>query len=235
MTREALWKFLLSLSVVIPALIGLFKLKKVERSYYPFLVYLFVSLANELFVGLYLVNQEKKYNILNWQVFNLFEALILYLQFYFWLRFDRYRSLSMLIFALILAGWLVESFVFSSIFAFNPVFIISYSFLLVLLSVQAINQVILKQSTTPLHKNAMFIICVAMVLYFIYNIFVFTLQGKGISKTNTQLMSQVFGIRVYVNAFTNLLYGLAVYYLPSRMSSTHFFRKNSENDEELTT
>lgn len=230
MTREEWWKFLLSLSVAVPAIIGLFRLKKVDRSYYPFLVYIFVSLANELFVGLYLIEQDKKYNILNWQVFNLFEAIVLYWQFYVWLNFTKHRSIANLVFALLIAGWLIENFVHSSIYAFNPVFIISYSFLLLLLSVQAINQIILKQNTTPLHKNAMFIISVAMVLYFIYNIFVYTLQGKGISKTNKQLMTQVFGIRMYINAFTNLVYGLAAFYLPNTLSGVQFFRKNGKTD-----
>ena len=226
MTREEWWKFALSLSVALPAIIGIVRLKIIDRSYYPFLVYIFVSLANELFVGLFQNSLEKKYNILNWQVFNLFEALVLFLQFYAWQIFDRYKQFSRIVFALLIAGWLIENFLYSSIYAFNPIFLISYSFFLVLLSVQAINKVILKQNTLPLHKNAMFIICVAMVLFFIYNVFVFTLQGMGISKTNKQLMAQVFNIRVYVNAFTNLLYGLAVYYIPAKISSAQFFGKN---------
>lgn len=225
MTREELWKFILSLAVGIPAIIGLVRLKKIDPSYYPFLVYVVISLINELFVGLTLIAQEKKYGILDWNLFNLFEALIFLVQFYYWQLFNRHQKLFALIFAVLVAGWLIECFVVSNMFKFNSIFLIAYSFLMLLLSVQTINRILVNQNRLPLHRNSMFILCVAMVLYFVYKIFVFTLLAVGIAKTNKQLMLQVFDILVYVNLLTNLLYGLAAWYIPKKMTVKNFFER----------
>lgn len=221
MTQEAL--LLMSLTVAFPAIAGLIRLRRIESMYYPFLIYLFVSLFNELLVGLFLKNASRDTRTLDWQLFNLFEAIILFLQFYAWRVFTRFKTLFVTIFILLVCGWIVENFVTSDVFKFNPVFLICYSFVLVLLSVQTVNHIVVNENRSPLHRNAMFIICVALVVYFIYNIFVFTLLAKGISRTNKILMAQVFEIRVYINAVTNILFGIAVLFIPEKISSKLFF------------
>jgi hypothetical protein len=93
-----------------------------------------------------------------------------------------------------------------------------------LLSVQAINHIIVNQSTLPLTKNAMFIICSAMIILFIYNIFIYTLLAKGIAVNNKKLMVQVFAIRVYINAITNILYGIGVCFITKKINTKDLFR-----------
>ena len=229
MSKDTL--FFLSLTVAFPAIAGLIRIRKIERIYYPFLIYIFVSLANELLVGLAVDPLNRAARTLNWNLFNLFEATIFILQFYYWRVFDKYKKGVFVLLVLVLIGWLAENFIFSSIYKFNPVFLIAYSFILVLLSVQTINHIIVHQNRTILTRNAMFIICVAVAIFFTYNIFVFTLQAKGIAKTNKELMTEVFEIRVYINAFTNLLFGLAICFMPEKISRKNLFsdarQKNS--------
>jgi len=195
--------FLFSLTVAFPAIVGIIRYRKMERSYTPFLIYIIISLLNELLVKFAL----KSYNArnLDWQLFNLFEAVILVTQFYYWRVFSRVKRGFIIVLIILIGVWFIENLVISSIYEFNPVFLIGKPFILVLLSVQTINHIIVNQNRSPLSRNAMFIICVALVIYFIYNIFVYTLQAKGISKTDKNLMTKVFEIMVYVNAFTNLL------------------------------
>lgn len=220
--------FLFSLTVAFPAIVGIIRYRKMERSYSPFLIYIIVSLLNELLVKFAL----KSYNArnLDWQLFNLFEAVILVTQFYYWRVFNRFKRGFILVLIILIGLWFVENLVISSIYKFNPVFLIAKPFILVLLSVQTINHIIVNQNRSPLSRNAMFIICVALVIYFIYNIFVYTLQAKGISKTDKNLMTKVFEIMVYVNAFTNLLYGLAMCFIPERISRKNLFSDTVQNN-----
>ncbi|MBC7850664.1 MAG: hypothetical protein H7Y31_13060 [Chitinophagaceae bacterium] len=222
MSKQTL--FLFSLTVAFPAIAGLVRLRKIERSYYPFLIYLFVSVFNELLVRFAVPVSSRAARTIDWHLFNLFESIILILQFYYWKVFDHFKKLFVAGFVLLIVVWIVENLVVSTILKFNPVYLIGYSFTIVLLSVQTINHIIVHQNqTSSLSRNAMFIICVGLVIFFIYNIFVFTLQAKGISKTNKVLMTKVFEIRVYINAFSNILYGIAICLIPQKISRKNFF------------
>lgn len=215
--------FYFSLTVAFPAAVGLFRFLKIERAYYPFLIYVLVSVCNELLARFILSHHSKESQILDWQLFNLFEALILCIQFYYWKVFKRFPYLFWGLLTFLVGEFVVENFLYSTPYAFNPIFLISYSFLLVLLCIQTINHIIVHQHRSPLNKNAMFIICVALIIIFIYNIFVFTLMAKGINRTNKLLMARVFEIRVYINAFTNILFGLAMLLVPRKISGDRFF------------
>lgn len=167
-----LQKFLFSLSILFPAAVAIFRYRNADTSYRPFLFYIFISLFNELWVGLYLNDFSKEIRTLNWQLFNLVEWIILLIQFYYWGRLKKHRQLFYIILFSSLAGWIFENFIYSNIYAYNPVFLISYSFALVLLSINTINYTF-AQHNQMLSKNGLFIICVAMVIFFIYTIIVF--------------------------------------------------------------
>ena len=219
--------FLFSLTVAFPAIVGIIRYQKIERSYFPFLIYIIISLLNEFLVKFALISFNARN--LDWQLFNLFEAVILVTQFYYWKVFSRFKRGFILVLIFLIGLWFIENLVISSIYKFNPVFLIAKPFILVLLSVQTINHIIVNQNRSPLNRNAMFIICVALVIYFIYNIFVYTLQAKGISRTDKNLMTKVFEIMVYVNAFTNLLFGLAMCFIPEKISTKNLFPDSVQN------
>jgi hypothetical protein len=225
---EQLWKFLFSLTIVLPALIGLVRYRKADTAYRPFLIYIFYSLFNELFVGLYLSGRSKNGEIINWEVFNLLEGLLLLIQFYYWQRFKSYRNVFFILLFATIAGWVLENFVFSSIYSFNPVFLIACSFLIILLSINTINHQVVNYNRS-ISKNPIFIICVALCIYFIYNIFVFTFLAKGASNYDKKFMKNVFEIKVYINALTNILYAIGVFYIPGKtMHRRLFFEEKNE-------
>ena len=92
MTGET-FRFILSMSVAFPAIAGVIRFRQIEPSYRPFLVYVFVSLLNELIVGFVILNISKEANIMNLNLFNLFEAIILLVQFYYWERFGKVKKM----------------------------------------------------------------------------------------------------------------------------------------------
>jgi hypothetical protein len=215
-----------SLSILFPAVVGIIRFKSADPDYRPFLYLIFISLFNELLVGLYLTHRSRNVNILNWQLFNLVEWILLLVQFHYWGRLKRYRHLFIIILAISLAGWIFENFIYSNIYAFNPVFLICYSFVLVLLSINTINSTVAEHNQ-PLGKNGLFIICVGIVIFFVYTIIVFLFLALDISQT--VLVQKIFDIRVYVNALANIIYAIGIYYIPASGVHDAFFEKQQKD------
>jgi hypothetical protein len=217
--NENLYLFLFSLSILFAAIIGLIRYKNANTSYRPFLWYIFLSLFNELLVGFYLVNTPKTSQVADWNLFNLFECLIFLTQFYYWQLYTKHKNTFFVVAATLIIMWLAENFIYSTLYSFNYVFLISYSFVLALVSIYTINTIVVKLNRS-LFKNSMFIICVGMVIYFIYTIIVFTFLLIGKDK---EILREVFEIKVFVNAFVNLMYAAAVYFIPRKTQTMNFF------------
>jgi hypothetical protein len=224
MTGEAFKNFILSLTVAFPAIVGVIRFRRIDSTYRPFLIYVFVSLLVELIQGLIIIPNTKKGMVIGWNLFNLFEAIILLFQFYHWINFNRYKKIFPILIGITFLGWLIENLFINNIYHFNAIFLISYSFILVLLSVQTINFSIVNENRQPLTRNATFIICTGLIVFFIYDIFVWTLIAEGIKDTNKKLIIQVFAIQVYINAFVNILYGIAVCFMQKKISGKDLFR-----------
>jgi hypothetical protein len=54
-------------------------------------------------------------------------------------------------------------------------------------------------------------------------------MAKGINGMGKEFKLQVFEIKVYINALTNLLFGLAVYLIPGKMPGNDFFNEPDPN------
>lgn len=217
---EQLKNFLFSLTIVVPAVTGIIRFRNADTGYRPFLFYVFLSLVNELLVGLYLSGYSKRVEIMSWEIFNLLECVLLLLQFYYWQRFKNFKAIFFILAGTAVAGWITENFIVSNIYAFNPYFLISYSFVLVLLSVNTINHQVVNDHRA-ISKNAMFIICVAMVIFFIYNLVVFML----LTTKRNNAFTNIFEIRVYINALTNLLYAIGIYHIPRKTHHRNIFKQ----------
>ena len=63
------------------------------------------------------------------------------------------------------------------------------------------------------------------MIFFIYTIVVFLFLALDI-KYDTMLMQKIFNIRVYVNALTNLIYAVGIYFFPVREFTMPFFESN---------
>ena len=217
-------KFLFSLSILFPAAIAVIRIRNTDNAYRPILYLIFLSVLNELLVGLYLNNLSRDVRTLNWQLFNLIEWILLLVQFHYWGRLKRFRHLFVTLLVISLVGWIFENFIYSDIYSFNPAFLICYSFVVVLLSINTINSTLAQQNQS-LSKNGLFIICVGLVIFFIYTIIVFLFLALDI-KSETLLMQKIFNIRVYINALANIIYAVGIYYFPVSGVHDAFFRKH---------
>jgi hypothetical protein len=156
-------------------------------------------------------------NAVNTNIYTLTEVLLI-LWFFYNFRVFRKRAIYFSILAgLILSAWIAENFVFSSIRSFSSYFIVFSYFIIVLLSISMINKVQAAERKGLL-KNSKFIICTGFILFFTYALLVeiFWIYGLNASKS---FRLEVYRIMAYVNLVVNLIYAIAVLWMPRKQES----------------
>jgi hypothetical protein len=206
------WLFTaLYFSIIIPVIIGCIRIKRIDATYYPFLLCLAFGAVHE--IASFILIQNQLSNTLIYNIYTLIEALLLTIQFKLW---DKYgsRRLYVPLLALFLAVWTIENFWLRGISAyFNSYFIILYSFILVLLSISRVN-VILTQ-VQHFSKNAVFLICCGLIIYFTYSavIEIFWLYGFD---EDQEFSARIYDILAFINLLVNLIFAFAILWIPRK-------------------
>ncbi len=201
-----------SYSLCIAGLIGLIRYKKVDQAFHPFIYLLWIGIFNETFsrIASYLWHS----NAINFNAYSLTEFCMLLWQFKKWKLFDSKRYGAEILLTIGVFFWVIENFFIYNIYSFNSYFIIWSSLCIALLSIRMINILVLREKDVLL-KNATFLICISFVLYYTYAALVeaFWVYGLGESK---EFGIRIQNILVYINLFANLVYALAVLWIPTK-------------------
>lgn len=217
--------FLLSEVVIIPLIIGLVKLRRMEKSFRPFVFLLLLAVLTEL--ASYFFISLGKSNDKVFLVYSLLEAMIIFLLFHRWGFLGTRKKLYYVMQLFFFLFWLAQT-VFSS-GAEDPVpfFVIFYSFTIVLISINQINLQIIAFTDTKLLKNPKFLICIGFVIYFTYQIlYESAYYISAVSNKDYTLTSEIIKLFMYINLFVNLLYIPAVIFIPDK---TKFSLRKSFN------
>jgi len=200
------------MSIVIAAIIGAWRFKNINAVFRPFLFCLWLGLLNEI---VSLIAAKTIHNTaVNGNLYVLFESLLLLWQFRRWGLFGRHRAVFYLIGCILLLVWLFENFILFSIVQFSSWFRIIYSFIVVLLSVSMLNRQILVEKG-PLLRNPVALLCLAFIIYYTYKVLVETFWLYGLNESST-FQTKVYLILDYFNLFSNLIYALAVLWMPTK-------------------
>ena len=202
----------LNYSILIAAIIGIIRFKSIIRDYYPFIFIIWLGVFNET-LSLVLIFTLGR-NTVNSNIFVLLEYLLIVYQFYKWNNkkgLKKYVILALLG----LAVWSADNLVLNSITHNNSLFRAFYSFLVVFFSIDQVNKLIIYERG-PLFKNSMFIICITFLLYYGFKAFVesYNMFHLGLSKT---LLRDLWIILYFVNGIANLLYAIAVLWIPTKV------------------
>jgi hypothetical protein len=219
-----LGNFLLSLVVLIPFLTGLVRLRVISRLYRPFILLLTAAVLAE--VANYITINLIRNNSATINIYSLVESLLIISQFYYWRYYSRTRRWYPYFGALCVLIWVGENLFFGNLTQeVGPVFRISAAFILVVLSVNEINYLLINDSRNLL-KNARFLICTGFLIYFLYQIL---LEGSiyVIQQEKNTTARQIIKFSLYINLVVNIIYGIAVWFIPKRISLT--FRDNVMN------
>lgn len=204
--------FLMSESILIPIIIGAVRIKRLNRAYYPFFVFLLLGLLSEL-VSFILIENFKTSNAADIKVYSLVESCIVLYQLYIWKNSARYRQLFIFLAAICIVFWIVECVIFLNINTFSPYFRVFYAFIIILLSVNQINSMMFNHDE-PLYKNPMFIISLGFIIIFLYQII--EEAAYYIGADQSVVSDKIIIGYGYINFFVNAMYGVAIYIITTK-------------------
>jgi len=198
-------------SIVIAAIIAVFRFKSIMADYYPFIFFIWLGLFNEILSLLLIYNYES--NTVNSNLYVLVEYLLLLLQFYKWSDngSKRYYWLA----GIGIAVWIADNFIINTIFDNNSVFRVFYSFIIIFFSIDKVNNLLVFEYSNLL-KHPVFITCIAFTFYYGFKAFVesFNMVHLGL---NPVILKDLWIILYFVNGTANLLYAIAVLCIPKKI------------------
>jgi hypothetical protein len=199
-----------SLSVGLGALTGLLRFRKINPEFLPFIYLMWAGFLNE--AGSVAVIYSGHSNFLNNNIFFLGEALLICWQFYRWQLFStrRFYYFIQVFFVVI---WVVEV-VFHAPKTVLSYFIISHSFIIVLMSIHMINKIVFRE-TTPFMRDPVFLICLGFIVYFTYSVLVETFWIFGLTHSK-HFRLRVYALLSYINLVVNLVFVIAILWIPMR-------------------
>lgn len=205
----------LGFSVIIPAVLGIVRINKISRVYFPFLICIWAGLLNEV-INFILINVFYISNSVNTNIYCLLEALL-----YTWLfnNFNLFpnRKLYLLSIGFLSVAWIFDHEVISAVASFNSYFTVTYSLMIVFMSITIINRLIVTEY--DLLTNPVFLICMGFIIYFSLLALtqIFWLYGLHSSKIFRQ---NIYRIMAYVNLSVNLIFSLAILWMHRRQEFT---------------
>lgn len=198
-------------SIVIAAIIAIFRFKSIMADYYPFIFFIWLGLFNEILSLLLIYNYES--NTVNSNLYVLVEYLLLLWQFYKWSDngSKRYYWLA----GIGIAVWIADNFIINTIFHNNSVFRVFYPFIIIFFSIDKVNNLLVFEYSNLL-KHPVFITCIAFTFYYGFKAFVesFNMVHLGL---NPVILKDLWIILYFVNGTANLLYAIAVLCIPKKI------------------
>lgn len=201
---------LMNHSILLAAIIGMIRFKYISSDYYPFIFMIWLGFFNETLSLLFIYTRQS--NTVNSNLYVYLEYLLILWQFYRWNSFNRKYFYLLIIGGL--AIWLTDNFVLHAITRNNSMFRVVASFVLVYLSIDQINKIIIFERSV-LRYNAEFLICIIFLIYFVFKSFIeaFNMFEMVLSKELLNTLWMILGI---VNFIANLLYALASLWIPTK-------------------
>lgn len=213
--------FLLSQSIIIPIIVALVRFRKIGKVYYPLLVLLLIGLLSEL--ASFICINAFKTNAPVVKVYSLLECCIILYQLYLWKNSSKYTRLFASLIIICVVFWIVEVVIFKNINTFSPYFRVFYAFVIILLSINQINSMMFYQNVS-LVKNPVFIICLAFIILFLYQIILEASYYVSADVQSPVANKIIMGFS-YINFCINLMCAVGVYFMGGSKDDlySHYF------------
>lgn len=204
-------------SVYVALLCAIVCFRKIHGSYRPFLLRIVIASIAEAISSLQ-IKVLNTGNAVTVNIFTLVETLLWIWQFILWNPSPSNKRLCLTLMPGLTVLWLLENIVLGKIDTFSSLFAILASFVLVFLSINEINRLIAEEKRNLL-KNSTFLICCGAIIFYTYRIFVEAFYLFELEQSGT-FLANVFLILACVNLFVNLLFALAILWIPTRLRFT---------------
>ncbi len=201
---------ILNFSIVVAVVIGIFRLKLILKTFYPFIIFIWIGLANEI-LSLLLIRRTNT-NTVNSNVYIFIEFIILLWQFYNWNNSYLKKCFVTGIVGILI--WTIDNVLINSIQDNNSVFRIYYSFVVVFFSIDLLNRIIIDEKKNIL-KNAVFLACTGFLTYYGLKILLEVFNSFEINFNNA------FYIKIWLtlsvaNCVANIIYAIAILCIPKK-------------------
>lgn len=202
---------LMSFSIVISVIIAIYRFNKIDKTFYPFIGLQVFGLIAEISTNY--VTHYFKSNAISTNLFSIVESILLLWQFRKW-GLLKNKKWYVLLHIAVAVSWLSEMIYFKTLHHFYSAFYIFYSFIIVLLSIQMLNRLLISV-TSILFKNPVFLICAGFVIFFTYNIIVEVFYLFEISEAPA-FSANIYIILSVINFIVNIVYALAILWIPPK-------------------
>ena len=199
---------MMSQAIAIPVIIALIRIKKIDKVYYPVLILLSISLLSEL--ASFICINVFKTNAPVIKIYSLIECIIILYQLYLWKNAASSRPMFIVLGLVCIVFWLVEVIVFKNINTFSPYFRVFYAFVIILLCINQINAMMFYHNVVLL-KNPVFIICLAFIICYLYQIILEASFYVGSDKSG--VANKIIMGFSYINFLINLMLAAGVYFM----------------------
>jgi hypothetical protein len=205
-------------SIIIPAIVGWIRFHRISPAYFPSLFYIWLGTFNEL-LSFFIVNILYQYNIFNFNLFLLAEALLISWQLSKWGLYSHNKKVLNFIYCFFCVLWLLENFFISGFYlGFNSYFRIITSSIIVFMSIAMLNRILVKEKKM-LIKSSIFIICCILIIQSTYALLTELFIVYGVNM-NDFFSTNVYRIFNFVNFACNILFTYAIWHMPRRQAFT---------------
>lgn len=207
-------QIILNHSITVAVVLGIARYKRIVKAYRPFLYFIFLGFINET-ISLVVIESHQS-NTINSNFYLLFEYLILLYQFYTW---NACPAKQLTVFAgLGVAVWITDNLLVNRMTDANAGFRCYASFVLIFFCIETMKRLIVDVKGNLLREGC-FLICVALVLFYGCKAFaegfhLFHVPFSGAFYNALWITLSV------INGISNLIFAIAVLWLPTREEYT---------------
>jgi hypothetical protein len=215
-------RFILSLSIGFAVIFGIVRFRRIDPSYYPFLFNCFAALSVEILNRFLNVTGQPYAFTFVLNVFSYIDFFFFLWLFHNWGLFDRKKSTFVTISVVFFVIWVVTNIIFTSFIKNNLYFFILYSFALIFFSVSTFNRMVVHERSS-IFKNPKFWICLGIIIFYSFFIVYSSTGVTFMYVPSREFRRGLQAIMVYSNLLVNLLYAVAVIWIPRKKNFTSLF------------
>ena len=211
-------KFYLSLSIIFAVIIGIVRYRRINTSYYPFIYNVCLVLIVEILGNVLMAQGDGKMFTTLLNIFSLLDFCLFTWLFHNWGLFNRRKDVFISILIIFVVAWILITLVFNNITTPNFYFRIGYSFFLIFFSVNTFNKVVVHERGR-ISRNPKFLICLGIIVFYTFFVLVCATNLSVLRTSVTKLFrASMQEINVYSNLLVNILYAVAVLWIPRKQN-----------------
>lgn len=202
---------ILSFSIVFAVIAGWVRISVINSGFIPFIVLINYALISE--AASYLLIRNNLSNVVNYNIYGIAEVTLILWQFYRWKLWGAQKNKFLIWVAAVIILWLAEWWYRGTLQQFFSGAILFHSFIIVLFSLQFMRQ----KKFVPfafILRDARVIICACFIIFFAYSFTLELFWLYGGQFANNHFSRVVTSVLSIINFFINLVYVLAVLWIP---------------------